>query len=451
MEDLHWLGADEILSRITQGELTAREVAVHHLDRIAGRSDNAFISLTPELALQTAEAVDAGRITGPLAGLPVAVKDILDVEGVPTSVAMASRRNSVARADATVVARLKAAGAVILGKTNMTEGAYAEHLPPYGSPVNPWNEAYWCGASSSGSGVAVAAGLAVAAIGTETGGSVRMPSATNGITGLKPTWGRVSRRGVHELAASLDTIGPMARSAEDVERIYTVIAGRDPLDPTSSVEKVGMAAKVDLAGFRIGVDDAFAAADVHADVLAVYARGLDTFRSLGAELVPVTMPDADQLIWDFFDICAVECAIAHSDHFDAHADQYGAVLADLIRRGRQTDVILYEMAQRRRRAFRGDLDAVLSSVDAVLSPVLSFPVPTVHQMQNMADDLIGGLHRFTCPFTISGHPAICFPAGTCSAGMPVNLQLVGAHFDEAELLRGTKGFQAATDDHLRHP
>ena len=450
MVQAHWLDIAGIRAGLEGGTLGAEALAEHQLTRIAARRDNAIVTLTPDLALDAARQVDQGQLTGPLAGVPMVIKDIVDVKGVATTVAMPSRRDHRAGADATVVARLRAAGAVILGKANMTEGAYAEHRPPFGAPVNPWSADHWCGASSSGSGVAVAAGLATAAIGTETGGSIRLPSAMNGTTGLKPTWGRVSRHGVHELAASLDTVGPLARSAEDVARIYQVIAGHDPRDATSTTRGVESDAG-DLRGYRIGVDPRFAGADVDAQVSAAQEAAIAVLVAQGARIVPVAMPDTSRLIWDFFDICAVEAAIAHRDHFDAHADSYGPVLADVIRRGRALDAVTYEDLQRRRRAFRGALDAMLDQVDGVLSPVLSFPVPTSRQMAAWSDELIGGLHRFTCPFTISGHPAVCFPAGVCSAGLPINLQLIGRAFGEATLLRGARGFQAVTDYHLRHP
>eukprot|EP01035_Chromulina_nebulosa_P069653 gene69653-biopygen48500 len=167
-------------------------------------------------------------------GVPIAVKDIVDMTGFPTTAGMPLRRNTVASGNASVVQRLEDAGAVILGKLNLTEGVYAEHLSPYGPPLNPWHKDRWPGASSSGSGVAVAAGLCYGAVSSDTGGSIRLPSAANGVTGLKPTWGRVSRHGVYELAATLDHVGPITRSAVDAGLMLGVMAGFDAADPTSS-------------------------------------------------------------------------------------------------------------------------------------------------------------------------------------------------------------------------
>ncbi len=260
--DLHYLSLDEVARRLKARDVSSVEATGALLERIA-RIDPRLMSyatVTPERALDDARRLDAetaaGRSRGPLHGVPIAVKDLCDTAGVPTAAGMAIRARHVPDSDATVVARLKQAGAVILGKLQMTEGAYGLHHPKVVPPLNPWNAAYWTGVSSSGSGVATAAGLCFGSLGSDTGGSIRFPSTMNGLSGLKPTWGRVSRAGVFPLAESLDHVGPMCRSALDVALMLGVIAGADPDDPTASprpvpdyVASIGAGVK----GKRLGV------------------------------------------------------------------------------------------------------------------------------------------------------------------------------------------------------
>src|SRR5829696_249483 len=261
-DDLHYLSLDEVARRLRARKFSSVEATRAMLDRI-GRLDptlKSYATLTPERALADAKRLDAetaaGESRGPLHGVPIAIKDLCDTEGVPTAAGMAIRRGHVPAKDATVVARLKQAGAVILGKLQMTEGAYGVHHPSVDPPINPFNAAYWTGVSSSGSGVATAAGLCFASLGSDTGGSIRFPSTMNGLTGLKPTWGRVSRAGVFPLAESLDHIGPMTRSALDCAIVLGVIAGADERDPTAlplPVPDYAACARQGVEGKRIGL------------------------------------------------------------------------------------------------------------------------------------------------------------------------------------------------------
>ena len=227
--DLHYLSLDEVARRLKARKVSSVEATRAILDRIEALDPKlkSYATVTPERALQDAARLDAetaaGKSRGPLHGVPIAVKDLCNTAGVPTAAGMAIHRKHVPARDATVVARLKEAGAVILGKLQMTEGAYGAHHPTIEPPVNPWNAAYWTGVSSSGSGVATASGLCFASLGSDTGGSIRFPSTMNGLSGLKPTWGRVSRAGVFPLAESLDHVGPMCRSALDAALVLGVI------------------------------------------------------------------------------------------------------------------------------------------------------------------------------------------------------------------------------------
>ena len=307
------------------------------LDRI-GKLDprlKSYATLTPERALADAKRLDAetaaGKSRGPLHGVPIAIKDLCDTEGVPTAAGMAIRRGHVPAKDATVVTRLKQAGAVILGKLQMTEGAYGVHHPSVDPPVNPFNAAYWTGVSSSGSGVATAAGLCFASLGSDTGGSIRFPSTMNGLSGLKPTWGRVSRAGVFPLAESLDHVGPMCRSALDAAIVLGIIAGADPDDPTAAPQPVpdyAAATGAGVKGKRVGVPKNLIGAD--ADCQRALDGASAALQRQGAQLVDVMLPDLDEAAQRWLALCGVEAALAHEATFPSRRAEYGAEFAALL-------------------------------------------------------------------------------------------------------------------------
>src|SRR5882762_616962 len=316
--DLHYLSLAEVAQRLKARKISSVETTQAILDRIA-RLDpklKSYATLTPERALSDAAVRDAestaGKSRGPLHGVPIAVKDLCNTAGIPTAAGMAIHRANVPVKDATVVTRLKAAGAVILGKLQMTEGAFGTHHPSIPPPINPWNAAYWSGASSSGSGVATAAGLCFASLGSDTGGSIRFPSTVSGLSGLKPTWGRVSRAGVFALAESLDHVGPMCRSALDSALVLNVIAGADPDDPTASPYAVpdyaaGIGAGV--KGRRLGVPTNLLGMD--ADSRRTIDGAASTLQRQGATLVDITLPELDEAALKWVSLCGLEAALAH--------------------------------------------------------------------------------------------------------------------------------------------
>ncbi|MGE5151998.1 MAG: amidase, partial [Rhodospirillaceae bacterium] len=442
-------------------QLSSIDLTRSVLDRI-GRIDprrKGFAMLTPERALADSAARDAetaaGRSRGALHGVPIAVKDLCNTEGVPTAAGMMIHRSNIPTADATVVARLKAQGAVILGKLQMTEGAFGSHHPSIAAPINPWNEAYWTGVSSSGSGVATAAGLCYASLGSDTGGSIRFPSTMNGLSGLKPTWGRVSRAGVFPLAESLDHIGPMCRSALDCAIVLGAIAGADERDPTAAPLPVpDYAATIanGVAGKRIGRptnlkdldDDGSRALDGAVEVLA----------KAGAKILDVALPAGfNEAALDWVPLCAVECAIAHEATYPSRAAEYGPVLAGLIDAGRRLSGTELAHLQVRRAAIAGGLNKLLASVDLLLVPVMP---QAVWSLQGLAAagrdaDTVAARLRFTAPFDMSGHPTLTLPGGMTSEGMPVGFQIVGSAFAEAAILSAGHAYQQATDWHLRRP
>jgi amidase len=458
-KNYHYLGLHEISTLIRTGEVTSVEVTEQQLARIKETDNlNAYIEVTADTALQQAREADAetsrGKIRGPLHGVPIALKDIYDMAGVATTAAMAIRQNAIADIDSTVVRKLKDAGAVILGKLNMAECVFAEHLEPYGAPLNPWGHDLYPGASSSGSGVAAAAGLCYAAVSSDTGGSIRIPTSVNGVTGLKPTWGRVSRQGVFELAATLDHVGVIARTAVDAGLILGAMAGHDPQDPTSSLLPVpDYTANLDgdLSKIKIGVDRQWVSDNVDDATVATLMASLDTLASLGATIIDVEFPDPTQIVDDWYDVCAVQTAFAHRDTYPSQKDQYGPAISAALDHGRSMTGMDYQEVLLRREDFTGKVQAVFSSVDLIACPGLAFPIPTLKRMTNIDDEIISGLHRFTCPFTMSRNPTITMVGGYTDNDLPIAVQLVAPHFQEELLIKAGHGFQQVTNWQNKHP
>lgn len=467
---LHYLEIYELSDRLAAGDLTSRKITETMLDRIDSIDSidsidatiGSYAYVARDAALGAADRSDerraAGQALGRLDGVPLAIKDIYDRAGWPTEAGMSSWKGNVADTSASVVQRLEDAGVVLLGKVHTTEGVYTEHTDPFRAPLNPWAEDRWVGVSSSGSGAAVAAGLCFGALGSDTGGSIRMPSAANGVTGLKPTWGRVSRAGAVELAATLDHVGPMCRSARDAGLILEAIAGADSRDPTASSQPVpdlSVGAPASLVDVRIGVDPQWSYVDVSDDVEAAHRAAEKTFTELGAELVEITLPDPTQAIDDWFGVCAAQTARAHGEHFARHRDSYGPALRELIERGRQMSAIEYDELLQRRWDFKGRMEAAIAPIDSILIPALSFIAPRVEKMERMDDEITAGVHRFTVPFTLSQLPTITFPGGFTETEngklFPVSLQIVGSAFTEQALVQIVDAFQRNTEWNAQHP
>ena len=334
-------------ARMKSGALTAQ---VETVDPTHGRTHRPVAAGTAPLrlmvladdALARAEALDearaAGEMLGPLHGVPIALKDLLYTKGLPTASGTRVMADFVPEEDATVVTRLKAAGAVVIGKTQLTEGAYGVHHPDIIDPVNPWAADRWTGVSSSGSGVAVAAGLCFGALGSDTGGSIRFPAASCGTVGVKPTYGRVSRHGAFPLAESLDHIGPMTRTVADAARMLQVMAGQDQKDATTlaaPVPNYGAEIGGVVQGLRIGIDWRYVTDGVEAPVVQAVRDALDRLTALGAEAVEFEMPMAYvDLVNQWGITCGVECARAHEPYYPEQKALYGPVLSELIELGR---------------------------------------------------------------------------------------------------------------------
>ncbi len=463
MTDLHYRGLIDVSERVRNRALRSEAVVEHLLDRIRRLepSLNAFVRVLGEQALADArradKEIDAGLWRGPLHGIPVAIKDLLHMTGLPTTAGMKVHENNVAKEDATVVKRLKRAGAIPIGKVRTTEGAGLEHHPTMPRPANPWNVNHWTGVSSSGSAVAVAAGLSYGALGTDTGGSIRMPSMSCGLTGLKPTWGRVSRHGLMPLAESFDHIGPIGRSASDVAVILQAIAGADSDDPTALREAVpdyGEDGTLDLGGIRIGIDRAYALGDVDGEVAAGVEAALAVFRELGASVRDVKFPETQSLIAEVMPLMLCEVAAAHEETYPKRKDAYGPSLAQTIDSAgffRGLDVAKSNLARAR---FTGRLRALYADVDLLIAPGMPVPAPPYAEVDAMLgnmDEVARKILRFCYPFNASQVPTLSLPAGFTKAGLPVGFQLIGDRLAEPLLLRAGRAFQRRTDFHTCHP
>jgi amidase len=460
--ELHYLDLLEVGRQIQSRQRSSLEVTQAQLARVNALEPqlHSYATIMQEQALADARRADEeiakGLARGPLHGVPLAVKDLLWTAGTPTSHGMTIHRDHRPTQDATVVRRLREAGAVLLGKLQQTEGAFADHHPNVIAPVNPWGEKLWPGASSSGSGVATAAGLCFGSLGTDTGGSIRFPSAANGVTGLKPTWSRVSRYGAFELAASLDHIGPIARSAADTGALLAAIAGPDPLDPTASQLPVPDYLSLmtrGVRGLRIGIDRAWTIDRVDAPTQGALKDALGVVQTLGATLRDIEFPDATQAVLDWVPLCAAETAVAHEATFPARRSEYGPGLAGLLDAGHSLSAMDYQKLWLRRADFRGRVTALFQDVDLLLIPATAFAAPTVERMSTFGEDaeLFSGMLRYTCPFDLTGHPTITLPGGKTAEGAPIAFQFVAPHFAEHLLIQAGWAFQRATHWHQRHP
>jgi aspartyl-tRNA(Asn)/glutamyl-tRNA(Gln) amidotransferase subunit A len=419
----------------------------------------AYLFVTAEQALATArlaeQEISRGHYRGPLHGIPYAVKDIFWTKGVPTTAHSRLLATFVPDDDATAVARLQAAGAVLLGKLALYEFALGPPDPttPFPPARNPWDLSRTPGGSSSGCGTAVAAGLALAALGSDTGGSIRIPAAGCGIVGMKPTPGRVSRYGVIPLSWSLDTVGPMTRTVRDNALVLDVIAGYDRKDPMSVpilVPASPPAWRTNLLGLRIGVpvNALHQLGEVDPEVLLALEQAQQTFRQLGATVQTVTFPHLEQAEHSFFTIMLAEAAEYHRTTLAQQPEQYGHHLRERLLTGARIAITDYLQAQQARCALRQAYQEVLTQVDALLLPTLPQPPPP---LAALFSGQAGTLSHFTRLFNLVGLPALALPAGFSRSGLPLGVQLAGRPFAEALLYQLGAAYEAATGWHLRWP
>ncbi|MDK3072784.1 amidase [Sedimentitalea sp. JM2-8] len=460
--NLHFKTLLEVGRMIHGGDMTAAAVTDRMLDRIAAVDPQfqSYVRVCADRARDQAQMADAdmakGIFKGPLHGVPIAVKDLCYTTYAPTGAGTIIHADFMPAYNATVVDRLEAAGAVILGKLTMTEGAYTSHHPQIPTPPNPWNPDYWVGSSSTGSGVATSAGLCFASLGSDTGGSIRFPCATCGLTGIKPTWGRVSRHGVFALAESLDHIGPMARSAADCAVMLQAIAGWDAQDPTTldtPVPDYADALGKPVRGMRIGIDRSYCLDGVDPDVASALEQAVAVFEAQGARIVEVALPPHEELVATWIMMCAIETAVAHKDTYPRRAGEYGPDLAQLIDEGRVATGMDAARGHHLRLAFTGALSTMFNGVDCMLCPTMPMPTPSLVDMAQFGEepDVLNAILRYTAPFDFSGSPTVTLPNGVDRAGMPLSMQIVGPRLGEATLIRAADAYQRATDWHTRAP
>lgn len=421
----------------------------------------AFTTLTPDLARRQAERVDARVRAGeqlPLAGVPCALKDLIDVQGVPTTCGSKVFASQVPREDAVVVKRLVEAGAVVLGKLNLHECAFGftGENPHYGHCKNPWDPARIAGGSSSGSAVAVALGICPFTLGSDTGGSIRHPAALCGLTGLKPTYGRVSRTGVVPLSWTMDHIGPLTRTAAEAAVVLKVLAGRDPADETSSRRPVPDYAPelwAPVRGLRLGIPHTWFFESLEPDVATAVTTAIDKLASLGCKRVDVTLPHLEEVLGAHRAIIFPEASSYHQPFLQERAEQYGDDIRPLLQAGLFLPAVAYLKAQRARRLIRRAWAKVFDAVDCLVTPTT--PIVATRFGQEKAQlpggdkPLVRAYLDLTLPFNFTGHPAVSVPCGFSREPLPIGLQLVGKPFEEATILRLAHHYQQATEWHRR--
>ena len=488
MASLTDLNVKESLRALADGETSSLELTRAFLDRIESLEANihAFITLTPEVALESAKTADKRRASltksgdpvPPLLGLPMAVKDVLCVKGTRATCGSKILENFVPPFNATAVQKLLDAGIVVLGKTNTDEFAMGSSTEnsAYGVTHNPWDTDRVPGGSSGGSAAVVAARFAPAALGTDTGGSVRQPASFCGVTGIKPTYGRVSRYGLIAYGSSLDSVGVLARSAEDVEFIFRLMAGFDERDATSRelpVPEAACTSDADVKGLRIGVPAEYFIEGIQPAVETTVREAIAEYEKLGAEIVEISMPHTEYALPVYYLIAPAE-ASANLARYDGV--RYGlrvedGSLLDLFRQSRgrgfgpevKRRIMLgtyalsagyydayYGQAQKVRTLIRADFDAAFEKVDVIAAPVAP---TTAFKIGGHGDDPLAMYLEdvFTLPANLAGVPGLAFPAGFDGDGLPVGIQLMGRHFEEDTLFRTACAFQNTSDWHKRLP
>jgi aspartyl-tRNA(Asn)/glutamyl-tRNA(Gln) amidotransferase subunit A len=483
---LNGLTITDAARRLRAGELSATDLTRATLQRIAVREPelHAFITVADEQdALRAAADADqrlrAGKATGPLEGIPIAVKDVIATAGLRTTAGSRILEDFVPPYDATVVTRLRAAGAVIIGKTNCDEFAMgsSNENSAYGVARNPWNLGHVPGGSSGGSAVAVAAGLALGSLGTDTGGSIRLPAAYCGVVGMKPTYGRVSRYGVIAYASSLDQVGPFAHDVTDCALLLGVLAGHDARDSTSvdrPVPDYGAALAGGAAGMRVAIPREYFVEGMQPDVERAVRSAIDTLAGLGATVAPVSLPHTEYAVSTYYVVATAEASsnLARYDgvRYGARVDD-GANLLDMYRRTRAAGfgpevkrrIMLgtyalssgyydayYLKAQKVRTLIRQDFSRVFANADVIVTPTA--PTTAFRLGEKVADPLQMYLSDiFTISINLAGLPAIVLPCGVDASGLPIGLQIVGPPFGEEAVLRAARAYEAATEWHRQRP
>ncbi len=464
-DGLHLLTIAELGGLIRSGRLSALELTRAYLERIERLNPTlgGYITVMGESALDEARRAESeiagGSYRGALHGVPLAVKDIIYTRGVLTSAGSRALSDHRPNYDSTIVERLRGSGATLLGKLNLSEfamGGTIEH--PYGTPRNPWNLDRSAGGSSSGSAVAVAGGLCAGALGSDTGGSIRGPSAFCGIVGLRPTYGRVTRHGAVPMSWSLDTVGPMTRTVEDCAIVLSAIAGRDERDPSSSAEPVPdyLAALRDGArGARIGLArEMIEYEGLDDEVRSSVTSAVDQLAELGAEVGDVGLPISAHSGAAFLATADVDAAAFHMERLRTAPDLYDWNTRARLETAALTPSVVYLRGQRARALIRDELMGALGDYDAVAMPTAPTLAPPIAQSTGSPGGYYQGRRdlgrrRYTSPAALAGLPAISVPCGFSERGLPIGLQIIGRPFAEARLLAIAHAYEQSGGWHTR--
>jgi len=455
-----------LATAIRKKEISPLEVTRAFLDRIENHDPkiNAFITLLPTTALKASRQAEKdilkGKYRGPLHGMPFAAKDLFFTRGIRTTCGSKILAHFFPPYDAAVIERLFSAGAILLGKLNMHEFAYGTTSvnPHYGAVRNPWDRERIPGGSSGGSAAALACSFAPLTLGTDTGGSIRIPAALCGIAGLKPTYGRISRYGVYPLCWSLDHPGPMAKSVSDLALAMNILAGHDPRDPATpkvSVPNYSQALTKDLEGIRLGVPDRYYFDRLDKEVLAAVKKAIGDLKGLGAKVQPISIPYLREASTAAFVALVAEGAAVLEKWHLTRSQDLGEDVRSRLNLGAAIKATQYLKAQRVRGKVREIFLEAFKKVDALVTPQLPITAPKIGQSDvswgRVTESVVGALTRFTRIYNLIGIPSLCLPCGFSSSGMPIGLQIAAKPFAEETVLKVGHAYEINTPWKNRHP
>ena len=464
--DLHYLTISEAASHIKSGRLSPVELVSANLDRIEQTDDrlNSFVTLLADQAKAAAATAEAeirnGNYRGVLHGIPIGLKDLYYTKGVRTTMGSKIMGDFVPDYDAAVTERFAEAGAILLGKLQMHEfalGATSEN-PHHGPAHNPWDMSRITGGSSGGSGSAVASGQCMAALGSDTGGSVRIPASACGIVGHKPTFGRISRVGVFPLSNSLDTVGPMTRSVTDAAIVMNAIAGYDERDQSCANradEDFTRLLGEDIGGLRIGIPQEYFYEMIDDEVRAAVLQAASKLEELGARVEECSIPALNDSISISGTILLTEAAEIHLDNLRERADDFGADVRGRLEEGAMNPAVTYIAAQRARTEFNRAIAESMKTYDILLAPTTASPAPKIGEdiveVGGQTEHKLALMPRLTRPHNICGIPTVSVPCGFSSDGLPIGMQLAARPFEDALALQVAYAYEQATDWHTRRP
>ena len=464
--DLHYLTISETAALIESKQLSPVELVAAHLERIEQTDEqlNSFITLLAEEATAAAASAESeiqdGDYRGSLHGIPIGLKDLYYTKGIRTTIGSKIMRDFVPDYDATVTERFHDAGAILMGKLQMHEfalGATSEN-PHDGPARNPWDTTRITGGSSGGSGSAVASGQCMAALGSDTGGSIRIPASACGIVGHKPTFGRVSRIGVFPLANSLDTVGPMTRTVRDAAIVMNAIAGYDERDQSSANrpdEDFTRLLGQDISGLRIGIPQDYFYDMIDNEVSTAVQQAAKALESLGAHVEECSIPALNDSISISGTILLTEAAEIHLDNLRECADDFGSDVRGRLEEGAMTPAVSYIAAQRARTQFNSAIADAMKTYDLLLAPTTALGAPKlgdrVVDVGSVQEAKLAIMPRLTRPHNICGIPTVSVPCGFTSEGLPIGMQLAARPFEDALALQVAYAYEQATDWHTRHP